>query len=380
MNFSCFKKKAAVSAAAALCGIALTFPALPAPKAEASLLGVLVTSGIQYAQLDQAVKYYNNNEEGRKAFFEQLKKNYGVNDDTALNARLTTIMTSLSSAIEEVDPSIKKKPYNYFINKETTFNAFCTLGHNMSVNTGMFNMVANDDEIAVVLGHEMGHGQKDHPAKGFYKSMPINILGEVIADSQGGILGSVGATIFANQATAKTVTKPQEWEADNLAFDYITHSNYNPGACAAIWQRVMEKQSGGEQSSFIGEIFSPNDHPTNEQRRDNYAKKLYEYSNKHVEVKDAKVYVNGNELLTPAPAASMSSAERAFFVGGNLAAAYHNGHDKNTATTSGGTVYLGPQAIMTPVEGDLSANEIVTKLNTAMNSKDKSSNSEKKSD
>ena len=76
----------------------------------------------------------------------------------------------------------------------------------------------------------------------------------------------------------------------------------------------------------------------------------------------------------------MSSAERAFFVGGNLAAAYHNGHDKNTATTSGGTVYLGPQAIMTPVEGDLSANEIVTKLNTAMNSKDKSSNSEKKSD
>ena len=43
----------------------------------------------------------------------------------------------------------------------------------MSINTGLFSVLTNDDEIAVVLGHEMGHGQKDHPAKGARRSLPL---------------------------------------------------------------------------------------------------------------------------------------------------------------------------------------------------------------
>lgn len=36
------------------------------------------------------------------------------------------------------------------------------MGHVMSVNTGLYSMTSNPDEIAVVLLHEMGHGQKNH--------------------------------------------------------------------------------------------------------------------------------------------------------------------------------------------------------------------------
>ena len=172
-----------MTAAAALCGLALSFPALPAPNAEASILGVLISSGIQYAQLDKAISYYNNDEKGRQEFFKQIQSKYGVNNDAALNSRLDSIMSSLSSAIATVDPSIQKKPYNYFINNETSFNAFCTLGHNMSVNTGLFNFLNSDDEIAVVLGHEMGHGQRiirpGHP-----QSIPIDVIARS-RDSQG---------------------------------------------------------------------------------------------------------------------------------------------------------------------------------------------------
>jgi len=365
MKFKSIRKKVALTAAAALCGLALSFPALPAPNAEASILGVLISSGIQYAQLDKAISYYNNDEKGRQEFFKQIQSKYGVNNDAALNSRLDSIMSSLSSAIATVDPSIQKKPYNYFINNETSFNAFCTLGHNMSVNTGLFNFLNSDDEIAVVLGHEMGHGQKDHPAKGIRKSIPIDVIAQVFADSQGTYAGALGATIFANYATALQVTKPQEWEADNLSFDYITHSNYNPGACAAIWQRVMEKQKESSQS-FVGEIFSPNDHPTNEQRRDNYAKKLAEFSQEKVSVKDGMVKVNGKDFIKPAPAAGMSSAERSYFVAGNLAAVYHNNAKKAvpTATVANGILMMGNQPIISPQGSDPSADELAARLNT----------------
>ena len=39
------------------------------------------------------------------------------------------------------------------------------------------------------------------------------------------------------------------------------------------------------------------DHPSDGDRRDAYAKKLYEYSNKHVTVKDGTVKVNGKDFV-----------------------------------------------------------------------------------
>ena len=114
-----------------------------------------------------------------------MKEKYGVNEDEELNARLDVIMANLSDAIAKIDPSIKDKPYNYFINPDESFNAFCSLGHNVSVNTGMFNLVANDAEIAVVLGHEMGHGQKEHVRKSLKGSLNASILGSIVAEATG---------------------------------------------------------------------------------------------------------------------------------------------------------------------------------------------------
>lgn len=39
------------------------------------------------------------------------------------------------------------------------------------------------------------------------------------------------------------ITKKAEWEADNLAFDYCYQAGYNPGAGAALWERVIEKRA-----------------------------------------------------------------------------------------------------------------------------------------
>ncbi|MBQ7514747.1 MAG: M48 family metallopeptidase [Schwartzia sp.] len=358
MKLSFWRRKAAAVAAAILLSAAPV-----APVAEAFSLGDIIAAGagaaISYQQADQQMKYLDG--DGRLEYFDELKKQYGVNDDPYLNSRLDAIMRSLTFAITEVDPSIQEKPYNYFINTDTSFNAFCTLGHNMSVNTGMFDLTANDDEIAVVLGHEMGHGQKDHPRKSLKGALNSQILGAIVAEGTGiGILG----TFAANYANASHFTKPQEWEADNLSFDYITHSEYNPGACAAIWQRVMD-QYGSNSKSFVGEIFSPSDHPSHQQRRDNYLKKLAEYSGDKVKL-DLKgdtpvVKVNGKEFVVPAAAEGMSANERACFITGALAKAYHYGAQEIYAED--GTVWFGSHAIISPVDGEPAAEDLADRLN-----------------
>ena len=361
MKKKSFLKKLASTITAAVCGLTLVFGSGPAPVAEASWLGVLLGTGLQLAVMENQLSYYNG--DGRSQFFDKIKSENGVNEDPALNARLSGIMTNLTGAIAQVDPSINDKPYNYFINKDKTFNAFCTVGHNMSVNTGLFDLIQNDDEIAVVLGHEMGHGQKNHVIAGFHRAIPIELAANIAADASGSYLGALVAILGANNLNAKCITKPMEWEADNLAFEYITHSSYNPGACAAIWQRVIEKQ-GSNSQNFVGEIFSPSDHPTNEQRRENYEKKLKEYSGSKITVKDGKVQVNGKDFVSTAASDTMSGPERSYFVAGNLAVAYHNGTASADAYAQDGTVMLGDQPIVTPVDGDESAETLAARLNS----------------
>ena len=351
------KRKIAIALSAGVIAVTSSYAAVPAPQTEAfswgNVIGAVIGGAVTSAQLNQEIKTYNNTEEGSQAYFQAMKNQLGVNEDVELNAQLDTIMGNLTEAIGSVDPTIYDKPYNYFINKDTSFNAFCTIGHNMSVNTGLFGLINNEDEIAVVLGHEMGHGQKDHPAKGAKQSIGPQIL----ANATGNIAGVLVANLWNNQG----ITKPMEWEADNLAFEYITHSNYNPGATAAIWQRVMDRSTGGG-NEFLQFLAGGPDHPSDKQRRNNYLKKLKEYSNGHVEMDEGLIKVNGKDFATPAASNGMSAKERACFVLGNLAAAYHNGHDKGNVTVNGNVVMMGAQAIMESVEGDESAQVLADRL------------------
>ncbi|MCR5833302.1 MAG: tyrosine-type recombinase/integrase [Selenomonadaceae bacterium] len=75
------------------------------------------------------------------------------------------------------------------------------------------------------------------------------------------------------------------------------------------------------------------------------------------------VCTRNNGLLVKKVTISMSSAERSYFVMGNLVRAYHNKQNKYDATVENGTVMLGNQAIITPVAGDEDAQTIADRLN-----------------
>ena len=134
----------------------------------------------------------------------QIKDKYGVNSDPTANAMLARIMTRLSDAVALTDESIVKKPYNYFVNNDKSFNAFCTLGHNMSVNIGAFTKLNyNEDELAFVIAHEMGHGQKNHPAAGVKKALPLSLLSALYASQNPNNASVIGATLVNAVGTAR---------------------------------------------------------------------------------------------------------------------------------------------------------------------------------
>lgn len=142
-------------------------------------IGAIIGVSAQQAALNQQISYYNG--KGRNKLFADMKKKDGVNYDARANAMLEDAMTRLSATAAKVDPTIRTKPFNYFVNNKTSFNAYCTLGHNMSVNIGLFNSLNyNEDEIAIVVGHEMGHGVHHDPESGVKKQFPLELLAAVV--------------------------------------------------------------------------------------------------------------------------------------------------------------------------------------------------------
>lgn len=336
------------------------------PKAEAfdwfSVAARAVVASQQKAAIVESLEYYDG--EGRDKLMEELKEQNGVNYDPTANAMLERIMTNMSAGIAKSDATIIEKPYRYFVNNDKSFNAFCALGHNVSVNIGAFEFVNyNEEMLAAIIAHEMVHGQKNHSLNGAKKKLSV----DVVLASVGGELG-VGSIIAANVVAAHAknsgITKKNEWEADNISFEYMANAGYNVGACAAVWQQVLEQQN--HRSNILQDILAPSTHPSPDDRRDNFAKKMYEYSNKKVKVdeKTGAILVNGKEFTIPAVTNTMSSKQRAYYLAGNLAEMYHKGQEKSNAYVRDNVVYVGNIGIMSALNGDKSAAALATKLNS----------------
>ncbi|WP_302121906.1 M48 family metallopeptidase [Acidaminococcus fermentans] len=356
------KKKLSLSLSGLFLSTALTLSAAPAAEAFdwSNAIGSIVLVSAQYSMLNKQVAYLDG--KGRGEYLDQIKGQEGVNEDPEANAMLDRVMGRLSGAIAKTDPSIEKNPYHYFVNNSTKFNAYCTLGHNVSVNIGLFTTLNyNEDEVAFVLGH----GEQHDPANGVKRTFPIALLAAV-AGSQSNMLEAVGTNLLANLGSAKLVTLPMEKKADELGFTYATEAGYNPGAGSALWQRVMEKM-GNNRETFLGTIFMPSDHPNNGSRRDKYTKRMYEYSGKHVNVdkKTGAILVNKKNLGLVRPGGDMSSRERTYLVAGSLARVYHEQPSvQPSAEQDGSDLYFGGRRIMSLQYGD-DGTAWVEKLNKA---------------
>ncbi len=362
MKFKTITKKITAGITATALGFSLTTfsPAVVEAAVDwGGVVGTVISAAALKKQIDQQITAFNDTEEGRTDLYNQYVEKYGVNQDDEINGRMNKIMANLTAAVGKVDPSIYDKPYKYFVSNDPSLNAFCSMGHVMVVNIGAFNNLSTDDEIAAIVGHEMGHGQQEHVVKGQRKTLQKLVIANLgSAAVGGGVIANTVASLALNNSVAHG-SKKQETEADNLAWEYILHTDYNIGACAAVMQKLAELY--GEKNN--SDIFNPADHPDTGKRRDNYAKKLHEYSGNHASAKDGVITINKKNFMTVAAANSMSSAERSYFVLGNLAKAYHNGENESSATVYNGTVYLGNQAIVTPAADDEDAYTLAERLN-----------------
>ena len=128
-----------------------------------------------------------------------------------------------------------------------TINAFVYGGKYIYVYTGLLNEVASDDELAVVLGHELGHSLLKHNVRRQEDTTnTLAGLADVIGALAGGKKGQerVGAVTNAIRAS---YSRTDEEEADALGVAISWHAGFDPLHGADFFTRMARRASDEEQ-------------------------------------------------------------------------------------------------------------------------------------
>lgn len=161
--------------------------------------------------------------------------------------------------------------FNLVDNKE--LNAFCMPGGKIVVYTGLMSIISSDDELAVVLGHEVAHAVAKHSNERMSQQVVAqygsNILGAALANKSAAVQ-SVAGQVFglgAQYGVMLPFSRKQESEADYMGLVLMTIAGYNPDVAVGFWQKMSS--SGGQS---VPEIMSS--HPSDATRIANIKKEL----------------------------------------------------------------------------------------------------------
>ena len=310
-------------------------------NAASSAVQTLAGGAVAMAYVSTALNKMDNSEQGQQESLARTKEKTGYLNDSAAQARVQRILKTL-----EASPSVKRS-YVVYANPDTEFNAFATLGRVMSVNKGALDTL-DDDQLAYVMAHEIAHGEHKDIINGAKKQIGLSTAVGIAAG------GSEGAALLSNVAgnylSNQVFTMSQEKAADELGFKILSESPY----------KVGEHYREG-----LSQVVAPNNHPKLSDRVNNNISRMYTYSGNHVNVSNGAVYVNGDNIYSPAGSGRYTGEERAYYMAGKLARLYHNNQiTPGSASYSGGTVTVAGQSIVSTPSSDV-ALQVATNLNNA---------------
>ena len=155
-------------------------------------------------------------------------------------------------------------PWTFRVINTADVNAFAVPGGHIYVTRGLIEHATRYDQLAGVLGHEIGHVDLRHSAKQMEQAQAASLgvnLGYILLGRQPGQTESAALNIAASAVFAK-FSRDDEREADGAAVRSLTAAGINPGGLADMF-RVLQRLET-RQPDAIAQFFAS--HPMHAER------------------------------------------------------------------------------------------------------------------
>lgn len=185
----------------------------------------------------------------------QIQQQYGVYDDEQLLNYVEDIGQEVLSVShmrrEDTDPRYKETEFYFRVLNSGTPNAFALPGGYIYVTRGLLAHLDNEAQLAVVLGHEIGHVAARHASqRAFEQQMgQLALIGGAVAGQE--LLGVPGQSILnmggqAAQFLFLSYSRDDERESDRLGVEYSAMQNYTAADGAGFFSALkrISEQSG----------------------------------------------------------------------------------------------------------------------------------------
>ena len=124
-------------------------------------------------------------------------------------------------------------------------NAFCMPGGKIAFYWGILSKLQlSDDEVAMIMGHEVAHALREHARERMGKQAATRLGANLVSSLLG--LGQVGDLAVGMGAQLLTLkfSRDDETEADLVGLDLAARAGYNPEAGVTLWQKMLQANKG----------------------------------------------------------------------------------------------------------------------------------------
>ncbi len=175
------------------------------------------------------------------------------NADPALTTRVRAIASRIEPQTRVFRPDAPGWDWQVNVIKSDELNAFCMPGGRIMFYSGLITKLdLTNDEIAIVMGHEIAHALREHSREQVSQAMAAQTglgLGAAILG-----VGSAGADL-ANQGyqalVATKFSRTDETEADRIGLELAARAGYDPRAGITLWQKMLKAQTGERPAEFL---------------------------------------------------------------------------------------------------------------------------------
>lgn len=185
--------------------------------------------------------------------FQQIRKEQEVSNNRRVQRYVQCITDEITG---ELSGEWAKTDWEVVVFEDESPNAFALPGGKIGVHTGMLDVARNQNQLAAVIGHEIGHVLARHGAERvsqqFAASTALQLVNSYVGEDSSN--SSKMAMALLGLGTQVGVLLPysrvQESEADVIGLELMARSGFDPRASVGLWQN-MAAEGGARPPEFL---------------------------------------------------------------------------------------------------------------------------------
>ncbi len=216
-------------------------------KRSIRLLFLFMIFGSFFSVADTDAITVKQEEDIGREFMTVIKKRFEIVEDPYVSQYIERLGQRL---LKSFPP--QPLPYHFYVIKQDVYNAFAGPGGHVFINSGLFQAMATEEELAGILSHEIAHVSCRHISQKIERSSKIELatLAGVAVGIFLGVSGSGGAaanavtvgSMAAGQSLSLAYSRDDERQADEIGLKYLEKSGYSGHGLITMLKKIKAKQ------------------------------------------------------------------------------------------------------------------------------------------